>query len=116
MTRQPWKHLLNVADIWNADDMAFCPTSKEARQIGPPYNRRDLIVARIKMLDQYIDDHGHPDFDEDLWWIVDEMSDVLTEDDFDVVWSGFYDWADVHRVWVELWNPNSTSILRAVPA
>ena len=78
---------------------------------GPPYNRRDLIVGRIKMLDLYVEDYDDDNFDEGLWWIVDEMADVVDEDHFDLCWSVFYDWADAERVWVELWNADKTALL-----
>ena len=108
---RPWYSLLNLADIWKNDDIPFAPAAKNARLPGPPYNRRDLIVGRIKMLSRYVEDHEREDFDEDLWWIVDEMSDVQNEDDFDMIWDAFYDWADSHRVWVELWNPERTRLV-----
>jgi hypothetical protein len=88
MTPRPWKHKLLLADVWNDDDLSLI-------------EKRDVIVARIKKLPMY-DDTG--DDDSDLWWIVDELSDVTNEEDFDVVWDGFYDWADTERVWVELWS------------
>lgn len=85
---RPWNHKLRLADIWDDDDLPFI-------------TKRDAIVARIKKLPMY-DDEGA--IDSDLWWIVDELSDVIDEEDFDVVWDAFYDWADDQRVWVELWR------------
>jgi hypothetical protein len=83
-----WKHRLRIADLWNDDDLPFT-------------ERRDGIVARIKRLPMY-DPEGEEQ--DELWWLVDELGDVEDEDEFNVVWSAFYDWADVERVWVEIWE------------
>ena len=84
---RPWQGLVNVADLWKDDEMPFD-------------NKRDLIVGRIKSLPQYVEDQESDEFDEALWLIVDEMSGVEEEDEFDYVWDSFYDWCDAERIWV----------------
>lgn len=83
-----WKHHIDLHDIWQDDDPDF-------------ELRRSLIVQRIRGSLVY-DAFRADDRLED---ILNELDDTETEDDFDWVWSDFYDWADDNRVWIELWTP-----------
>ena len=101
-TRRPWKRLMNVAAFLNHDvnpEMTFT-------------ERRDGVVATIKRLPQYKAEEEDQDDDGELWWIVDEMGDVQNEEEFDLVWDAFYDWADDERIWVETRAVNKTSLSR----
>lgn len=76
-----WKRKLNLVDIFHNDDMLL-------------EQKRDEIVRRVK---------AAPFWDEEdieLVEIIEEFEDVDTVGYFDAVWSAFYDWADVHRIWV----------------
>lgn len=86
-----WKTYLKIADIWNDEDASL-------------EQKRDVIVERIKELPQYVEDNDADNFDEELWWIVDELSDVDDEEWFNNVWDAFYDWCDSERVWVEIFS------------
>lgn len=89
---RPWNHSLELYDVWKDEDRSF-------------EERRDVIVERIKAMPLYVEDHEHEDFDDELWWIVDEMGDTDTEDYFNICWDAFYDWADDMRVWVNIHSP-----------
>lgn len=75
-----WAHKLDVSDVFH--DPALSITDK-----------RDAIVRRVRSC-------RWAKGDDDLDSIVDEMAGVESVEDFDCVWSAFYDWCDGERVWV----------------
>lgn len=89
-----WDGQLNLVDIFHNDDLDFT-------------TKRDQIVARIKHLRAYKDAKATPvesdDYydAEELLNLVEELGDVETVSDFDGVWSAFYDWADIARIWIK---------------
>lgn len=92
-----WAAQLDLADIFRADDLEFA-------------DKRDQIVARVKRLPQVtaaqdiVDNHvTSVDYSqaEDLIVLVEELADAEDVEHFDYVWSAFYDWADIARVWVK---------------
>jgi hypothetical protein len=92
-----WSGQVDVSDVFHDDDLAFA-------------QKRDAIVRRIKRLPQVktaqdvVDNHPESDgyFEaEDLIVLVEEMADAEDVEHFDCVWSAFYDWADIARVWVK---------------
>ena len=97
-----WPHRLDLAETWGAD--ADCDKYDGVGRWSDPAQiaKRDGIVAAMKLLPQYSEEaaEGTGEHDEDLWWIVDEMTDVTYTDHFNQVWEGFYDWADLNGVWV----------------
>lgn len=76
-----WTHKLNLADVFHDDALTF-------------EVKRDTIVRRIKAARFYDADNWT------LFGIVDELADTTDVEDFDYVWSEFYDWADAERVWI----------------
>ena len=86
-----WKNRLNLGDIFQDDDM-------------PLEEKRDVIVARIKASGWYRREIKRDDCC-DLFYIVDELADVDSDDYFNVVWNALYDWCDVDkRVWLDVWS------------
>ena len=83
---RPWKHHIDVHDIWQDDTIEF----KE---------RRDKIVERIEASSAWDKD------DETIVDLLDELAYTDHEGEFDCVWDAIYDWADDNRVWIELWTP-----------
>lgn len=87
-----WKAKLDLSGIFYDESMTFI-------------ERRDAIVARIRAAGWFkraVAD-GSAQYDYEVGGIVDELADTETADDFDIVWDGFYDWADAdHRLWIEL--------------
>jgi hypothetical protein len=77
-----WTYRLNIKDVFHDDNRTII-------------QKRDEIVRRIKRASFYNED------DTMLFDIVDELSGVEDVEEFDFVWSRFYDWADGKRVWVE---------------
>lgn len=76
-----WDHTLKLADVFHNDALSF-------------EQRRDKIVRRIRAAKFYDpESYALPD-------LVEELSETTDADDFDQAWDAFYDWADVHRVWV----------------
>lgn len=79
-----WDHRLQLGDVFHNEDMPF-------------EQRRDEIVRRIKAARFYRTDDRSLSLDD----IVDELADAEDYDEFDDAWDSFYDYADVHRIWVE---------------
>jgi hypothetical protein len=80
-----WKYKLRLSDFWRTwedQDWSF-------------ERFRDETVRRIKASRFWDED------DMDLGEIVNELAETDDISYFDDVWAGFYDWADVNRVWVE---------------
>lgn len=82
MPTNVWNYKLQLGDLFHNDDMRF-------------EQRRDAIVARIKASRFYDAD------DLVLDDILYELAGAQEPDDFDGPWSWFYDYADMHRIWVE---------------
>jgi len=79
-----WRHKLNLADVFHSDVLSF-------------EDRRDIIVGRIRATTWFKDyDEG-----DDLPQVVEELADMQTADEFDVVWSAVYDIADADRMWIQ---------------
>lgn len=78
MTR--WTRTLDLADVFHAD--------------LPFIEKRDEMVKRIRVLD--------PDSVE-VQDLAEELGDAEDEDEWDMTWDVFYDWADANRVWVQTW-------------
>jgi len=76
-----WVSTLKLDDIFHSEAIGFG-------------NKRDIIVKRIREAVWFNVD------DAELGEIVDELYDALDEEDFDLAWNQFYDWADHNRVWV----------------
>lgn len=77
-----WHHTLRLGDIFHADDMSFD-------------RKRDEIARRIRRA-SWFDEH---DFTlDDAVAGIEGAEDVA---EFDEYWAALYDWADMHRVWVE---------------
>jgi len=79
---QPWKHRIDLSATWRNNDLSF-----EAK--------RDQIVAEFR---------SHPCITDgengmDLSTLVDELSEMDTEADFNYVWDTIYDLAD-HGKWL----------------
>ena len=83
MAMPRWKHTLDIKAVWDDDEMDLPEKGK-------------AIVEKIK---------AAPFWEEggELEELVDELADAAEADDehwFNLVWIGFYDWADAERVWV----------------
>jgi len=92
MPIQPWLRKVNVSAAFRDDDsMTF-------------EQRRDHVVAKLRKLLPET-----PDVTDDETMIfrdlVDGLSCVDEEDEFDEWWSDIYDWADRNRVWIETRRP-----------
>lgn len=76
-----WKQTVKLGDIWNDDSLRF-------------ETQRDRIVGRLRTLKD--------DTNGDLAEILDELAEADSIEDFDAVWSGFYDYADDQRIWIDI--------------
>ena len=103
-----WTATLRLGDLFHNEDLTF-----EAK--------RDGIVARTRRLPQVTQAQdvidNHPESDdyynaEDLINILEELADTKDVPEFDGVFSAFYDWADIARVWVET-NASTVALLDA---
>lgn len=97
-----WETKLDFNSVWH--DEPEDEFQHELSKWTDPmmFAKRDAIVAIMKTLPQYTEDQDADNFDDEIWWIVDEMSDVDNTDWFNMVWSGFYDWCDANSVWVDI--------------
>ena len=77
-----WSYVLKLSDVFHDEDMPFL-------------DKRDEIVKRIRAAKFF------SDRDLDLVEIVEALAATSDVPSFDYEWSGFYDWADHNRVWVE---------------
>lgn len=101
-----WKIKLDFNSVWHTDTEDELQHERTKWTDPVLFAKRDGIVAIMKTLPQYAQqDQDHPDFDEELWWIVDEMSDVDNTNWFNNVWDGFYDYCDSESIWVDIHKP-----------
>lgn len=98
-----WEHKLDFNEFWHIGEEVDELQHERDRWTDPRlFEMRDGIVSVMKTLPQYTEDQDSDDFQEEIWWIVDEMSDVTNSDWFNQVWEGFYDWCDSEGVWVDI--------------
>jgi len=85
-----WAHTMNVADDFNADEGDFDQLVKN----------RDALVSRFKndgWCKQFLQNPSHG-----LGWLVFQLSETEDFDEFNEVWDDIYDWADVNRLWLQV--------------
>lgn len=80
-----WAHRVNVADIWNDDDLAF-------------EQKRDGIAARLKASSWL---KGRDEFDA-VVIAVEGLEQAEDYDEFNGWWDELYDHADFDRVWIAI--------------
>lgn len=80
-----WKYTVNIADIWNNDELPF-------------EERRDEIVKRIRASDWY-KVRNATDLSE-LFSLTEDLEVSDTPDEFDEYWNLLYDEADADRCWI----------------
>ena len=78
-----WHLTIKLGDLWRAD-------------IGFP-EKRDKIVSVLKISGWRDLTDRQEDFDE----LIDELSETLNIQEFDLAFSDIYDLADADRVWIE---------------
>ncbi len=76
-----WKYTINISDVWKNENLTFP-------------ERRDAIAARIRK------SRWHED-NSNVQYLVDELADSETPDEFDGPWSQIYDEADADRIWIK---------------
>lgn len=91
-----WAGSLDLVDVYRDEGLDFVA-------------KRDAIVARIRGLPAYVaalDDAEHPEREghhaaKDVVALVERLATVEEVRGWDLLWGGFYDWADITRIWVK---------------
>lgn len=86
-----WAYRVELADVFNNEDLTY-------------EQRRDAIVRRMRK-----GSWMRLDAADDLTCLLDELEEAEDEVAFDSVWSWVYDWADAHRLWIDVWGIPSRS-------
>lgn len=88
--RERWKHKLYLGDFFHDEEKTF-------EQI------RDEVARRIRRA-SWFEPFDTDDYSVTLENLVEEIEGCTNADDFDEVWTEFYDWADENRIWVDTWK------------
>ena len=90
-----WAHRMRLGDIWN-----------ESADDGSDWEMtRDATLVRMRgdgWCQQYLSmEHGPLD-ETHLGWLLSELEAADSLDEFNEVWDQIYDWADINRLWLQV--------------
>lgn len=89
-----WKYSIDISDAWNKSKKGIITT----KELIP------IIIKKIKTwIKNYEDDYDLSEILEDMDLLTYSKygSEEELEDEFDYIWSRFYDWADYNRCWIK---------------
>lgn len=78
-----WSYKVKVGDLFHNDDLTI---EQKAQAIAERLRKGRWMDA---------------DCFGELDGLLDELSDVTGAATFDAVWDAIYDWADIHRLWID---------------
>lgn len=84
-----WNYTFDIKDDWKKAEN----DEISAKQLS------NIVVEKIKSSAFY--SKNKEDLN-DIIWDFEEIREHDSFDDFDTIWSDFYDWADENRVWVAI--------------
>src|ERR1700741_1968127 len=99
LTMAAWKYRIDIGHIWNDETLSF-------------EEKRDQIVVALKdsrpyrMAKRYCENDSGDDYWDHEQWMddVERLAESADEEEFDANWDSIYDYADVYRIWIDIFG------------